>query len=171
MFCIRHCEGNQPIAQIIMKLYHGTVHEFSMPDPLKGRPATDFGAGFYLTESERMADDWLKGEPGKHINTYELTLSRISSCNLHIRRYETADIDWAKFVYNNRRKRLKSNRYDIVIGPLADNALNKWFDMIENSLISWEELPMKINFGKYNSLQYCFKSPNSVKLLEYASRK
>ena len=40
-----------------MRLYHGTVHEFSMPDPTKGREATDFGVGFYTTESERMADD------------------------------------------------------------------------------------------------------------------
>ena len=78
-----------------MRLYHGTVHEFVVPDPGKGREATDFGAGFYTTDSESMADDWLKGEPGKHINVYDLTLSQIESCNLHIRRYETADISWA----------------------------------------------------------------------------
>ena len=43
-----------------MRLYHGTVHEFDAPDPGMGREATDFGVGFYATDSERMADDWLK---------------------------------------------------------------------------------------------------------------
>lgn len=110
-----------------MRLFHGTINEFVIPDPSKGRIGTDFGAGFYLTDNERMAEDWLRGEDNKHVNIYELTLSKISSCNLHIRRYETASIEWAKFVYNNRRGRKSSNRYDIIIGPLADNSLNMWF--------------------------------------------
>jgi len=37
-----------------MRLYHGTVHEFDAPDPGMGREATDFGVGFYATDSERM---------------------------------------------------------------------------------------------------------------------
>lgn len=154
-----------------MKLYHGTVNEFDVPDPAKGRERTDFGVGFYTTDSERMADDWLKGEKGKHINVYELTLSKIESCNLHIRRYESASVEWAKFVYNNRKNKLRSNHFDIIIGPLADNALNKWFGMIENAELTWEELAEKIQYHRYNSLQYCFKSQKSVKLLEYAFRK
>jgi hypothetical protein len=154
-----------------MKLYHGTIYDFTVPDLSKGRRSTDFGIGFYLTDSERMADDWLKGEPGKRVNVYELTLGKVQSCNLHIRRYETASVEWAKFVYNNRKNRLKSNQFDIIIGPLADNALNKWFDMIDNSLISWEELADKISYRRYNSLQFCFKSQKSIMLLEYANSK
>ena len=118
-----------------------------------------------------MAEDWLRGEDNKHVNIYELTLSKISSCNLHIRRYETASIEWAKFVYNNRRGRKSSNRYDIIIGPLADNSLNMWFSKIDNGLITWEELAKKIELRKYKSLQFCFKTSKSVNLLEYAYRK
>ena len=154
-----------------MRLYHGTVHEFSQPDPTKGREATDFGVGFYTTDSERMADDWLKDEHGKRIYIYELTLSQIESCNLHIRRYASADVSWAKFVYNNRKRKLKDTKFDISIGPLADNSLNKWFDMIDRGQITWDELAEKIRYRRYNSLQFCFKSPKSIKLLEYASRK
>jgi len=50
-----------------MKLFHGTIHEFTIPDPSRGRVGTDFGAGFYLTDSERMAEDWLNGEENKHV--------------------------------------------------------------------------------------------------------
>lgn len=154
-----------------MRLFHGTINEFVIPDPSKGRIGTDFGAGFYLTDNERMAEDWLRGEDNKHVNIYELTLSKISSCNLHIRRYETASKEWAKFVYNNRRGRKSSNRYDIIIGPLADNSLNMWFSKIDNGLITWEELAKKIELRKYKSLQFCFKTSKSVNLLEYAYRK
>mgnify|MGYP002857768141 CR=1 FL=1 len=38
-----------------MKLYHGTDQFFSRPDLKKARENTDFGKGFYLTESERAA--------------------------------------------------------------------------------------------------------------------
>lgn len=154
-----------------MRLYHGTVHTFDVPDPAKGREATDFGVGFYTTDSERMADDWLKDEPGKHINTYELTLSKIESCDLHICRFEKADVNWAKFVYNNRKRKYKNTKFDIIIGPLADNSLNKLFYEIDNGHITWEQLAEKIFYRRYNSLQFCFKSPKSIKLLEDASRK
>ena len=39
-----------------MRLYHGTVHKFDAPDPGMGREATDFGVGFYATDSEGMAE-------------------------------------------------------------------------------------------------------------------
>lgn len=154
-----------------MILYHGTTHDFQIPDLSKGRTGTDFGAGFYLTDNERMADDWLQGEENKHINVYELTLAQIPSCHLHIRRYESPSVEWAKFVYNCRRNRKISSHYDIIIGPLADNALNKWFAMIEDHLLSWDDLADQIAYKKYNSLQFCFKTSKSIKLLEYASRK
>ena len=154
-----------------MRLYHGTIYDFKVPDPARGREATDFGAGFYTTDSERMAADWRKGEPGKHINVYELTLGEIESCNLRILRYKEADVRWAKFVYNNRKRKPNKAKFDIIIGPLADNSLNKWFDKIDNGQITWEELAAKINYQHYNSLQYCFKSSESIKLLEYANRR
>lgn len=154
-----------------MKLYHGTVHDFRKPDLSKGRANTDFGVGFYLTESERMADDWRKGKANKHVNVYELTLKHAETCHLHIKRYEHADIDWVKFVYNNRSGKIQSNKFDIIIGPLADNGLNKWFALIDAKQATWEEIAPKIEYSKYNSLQFCFKTEKSIKLLEYAQNK
>lgn len=154
-----------------MKLYHGTVHDFAVPDPDKGREGTDFGPGFYLTESEAMAHDWHRGEPNKHVNVYDVSLNKVGTCELKIRRYPIADINWAKFVYNNRRGNDRSPLYDIIIGPLADNGLNKWFDKIDNKEITWDVLAQEIIFDKYDSLQFCFKTQVSVNLLDYETRK
>ena len=154
-----------------MLLYHGTVHNFTDPDLSRGRDATDFGKGFYVTDSLKMAKDWRKGYSGKRINVYDLTLSQIDSCKLHIRRYKAADINWAKFVYNNRRGKSKNMKFDIIIGPLADNSYNKWFDKIDRGEISWDQLANKINYTRFKSIQYCFKTPNSIKLLKYVQSK
>lgn len=154
-----------------MRLYHGTIYDFEVPDPTLGHEGTDFGVGFYVTESERMADDWYKGELNKHINIYDVTLKKINTCELKIRRYSVADVDWAKFVYRNRRKKAPQTQFDIIIGPLADNGLNKWFDKIDNNEITWEDLAQSIIFDKYKSLQYCFKTAKSINLLEYENRK
>ena len=52
-----------------MRLYHGTIHEFDVPNPAVGREA-------------------------------------------------------------------KNTKFDIIICPLADNSLNKWFDQIDNGQIT-----------------------------------
>lgn len=154
-----------------MKLYHGTIHDFDVPNPGVGHEGTDFGIGFYVTESEKMADDWYAGEPNKHVYVYDVTLKNLDSGTLNILRFQVADVEWARFVYNNRRLKAKPASYDLIIGPLADNGLNKWFDRIDRKEISWEELAREISFTRYKSLQYCFKTQDSVKLLEYETRK
>ena len=89
-----------------MKLYHGTMSDFVVPDLSKGRENTDFGIGFYLTDKELMAKNWKKGHPNNHVNVYELTLANIETGKLLIKRFENANIEWAKFVYNNRKGKM-----------------------------------------------------------------
>lgn len=87
------------------------------------------------------------------------------------KKYEEANIEWAKFVYNNRRNKIKSNKYDLIIGPVADNGLETYFKEIEAKRITWEDLPQRIKFCKFKALQYCFMKPNAINLLNYVSRK
>ena len=92
-----------------------------MPDLSKGRNNTDFGAGFYLTDKESMARNWKKGCPNNHVIVYDLTLANVETGKLHIRSFEKADIEWAKFVYNNRKGKNKKSRCDLAIGPFKEN--------------------------------------------------
>lgn len=150
-----------------MKLYHGTTSTFEIPDLHFARGNTDFGPGFYLTNKERMADDWKKGMPNKHINIYDLTLSQIETCHLRIKRFEGAGVEWAKFVYNNRRNKVKKSKYSIIIGPVADNGLEKWFRKIDAKEMTWDEVALRIEFNRYKSMQFCFMNEDSLKLLKY----
>lgn len=154
-----------------MKLFHGTDKTFTVPDLNVARANTDFGKGFYLTENERAAQDWVRGREVQNVNTYELTLEEIPTCKIRIKRYE-ADEQWAKFVYNNRKGEIKKgDSSDIVIGPIADNGLNKLFDKIDRKEASFEEIAPKLKLIKFKALQFCFKTEAAIKLLEYAKGK
>ena len=70
---------------------------------------------------------------------------------MRIKRFNKADKEWAKFIYNNRRGKCKSNRYDLVIGPIADNGIEVLFQELEHGNKTneeWENLAKKIIFKK-----------------------
>lgn len=118
-----------------------------------------------------MAEDWKKGRVNNHVNVYELSLKKLSTCKIHIKRFERANEEWAKFVYNNRKNKIRSCKYDIVIGPFADNGIEDLFRKLEDGEIDWNVLSQKLEFRRFDAIQYCFMKPNAIKLLEYATRK
>ncbi|CDA15009.1 hypothetical protein I230019B6_30120 [Firmicutes bacterium i23-0019-B6] len=81
--------------------------------------------------------------------------------------------EWAKFVMNNRSRAFmdvqdvlcnKDNKYDIVIGPVADDNMALLFRQYENEIIDFETL-LKGMIYKKTSSQYSFHTEKSVKLL------
>ena len=81
--------------------------------------------------------------------------------------------EWARFVMNNRSRAFtdmknvlcnKDNKYDIVIGPVADDNMALLFRQYENEIIDFETL-VKGMIYKETSSQYSFHTEKSVKLL------
>ena len=81
--------------------------------------------------------------------------------------------EWAKFVMNNRNRTFtnvkdtlcnKDNKYDIVIGPVADDNMALLFRQYENEIIDFETL-LKGMIYKKTSSQYSFHTEKSIKLL------
>ena len=157
-----------------MKLYHGTDAFFERPDLAKCRPFKDFGRGFYLTPdlsvAKRMAErcversDWQGAS--KYVYVYEFDDSDISS--LRIKRFSAAvDEEFAKFVMANRQLRTREpehnrdNRYDIVIGPIADDKMGVLFRRFEDGEVSLEYLIDELKFKKL-SMQYSFHTTKAL---------
>ena len=157
-----------------MKLYHGTDAFFERPDLSKCRPFKDFGRGFYLTPdlsvAKRMAErcversDWQGAS--KYVYVYEFDDSDISS--LRIKRFSAAvDEEFAKFVMANRQLRTREpehnrdNRYDIVIGPIADDKMGVLFRRFEDGEVSLEYLIDELKFKKL-SMQYSFHTTKAL---------
>ena len=165
-----------------MRLYHGSNIAIDNINLAMCRPYKDYGQGFYLTDIEKQAEKMairvarIYGEK-PIVNIYEIDddfkdfkdLKDLKIKNFGIQTTE----EWARFVMNNRSRVFtdiknvlcnKDNKYDIVIGPVADDNMALLFRQYENEIIDFETL-VKGMIYKETSSQYSFHTEKSVKLL------
>lgn len=121
-----------------MILYHGSnvvVKEIKLEIC---KPFRDFGKGFYLTDIRSQAEEW------------------------------------ALFVMNNRDRYFsdlknplcnQDNKYDIVHGPVANDAMAVLFQQYEQEFIDLEMLKKRMTY-KELSMQYSFHTEKAVALLK-----
>lgn len=161
-----------------MILYHGSNLDIQKIELLKCRPNKDFGQGFYLTtikeQAIRMAQRVSRMFGGNAVlNVYEFDDSILERNELNIRKFDSPSIEWAKFVITNRNaSRIKNpqednnidNRFDIVIGPIADDDLALLFRQFTDGAISVEILVEEMKFKKLTN-QYSFHTENAIKYL------
>lgn len=163
----------------IMKLYHGSNIQIDHINLAMCRPYKDFGTGFYLTDikeqAEKMAVRVSKIYGGKPaVNVYEINDNFRENRNLQIKDFggHTTE-EWARFVMNNRSRSFsdsshllcnKDNKYDIVIGPVADDDMALLFRQYENEIIDFETLLRGMIYKKTSS-QYSFHTESSIQLL------
>lgn len=155
-----------------MNLYHGTDGVFRSPEISKCNRYTDFGRGFYLTHELQRAKEWGKNHnPLKYrINVYEVDDDYVDlalRAGLRVKIFPTANAEWALFVYNNRYNIDFSHDYDIVLGPVADNALQVRFAEMQRYNLTFEQIATKINYKIFRKPQICFCSQRSLDLLKY----
>ena len=162
-----------------MRLYHGSNIAIDNINLAMCRPYKDFGQGFYLTDIEEQAEKMairvarIYGEK-PIVNIYEIEDNFKDLKNLKIKDFgiQTTE-EWARFVMNNRSRVFtdiknvlcnKDNKYDIVIGPVADDNMALLFRQYENEIIDFETL-VKGMIYKETFSQYSFHTEKSVKLL------
>lgn len=122
-----------------MLIYHGSNLEVREPRILVANRALDFGAGFYTTSSEAQATRWAelqtlrrrRGVPT--VTVYELDESQTGG--LSILRFSGADGEWLDFVAQNRKGSYRGQRFDMVVGPVAnDNTMPVINDYMAGSI-------------------------------------
>ena len=162
-----------------MRLYHGSNIVIDSINLAMCRPYKDFGKGFYLTDikeqAEKMAVRVSKIYGGSPVvNIFEIQDDFRKTDGIKVKDFglETTE-EWAKFVMNNRNRTFtnvkddlcnKDNKYDIVIGPVADDNMALLFRQYENEIIDFETL-LKGMIYKKTSSQYSFHTEKSIKLL------
>lgn len=108
-----------------MFLYHGSNMVVSNPQILVSDRRLDFGEGFYLTSSLEQAERWAQltterrgvGQPT--LNVYTFDESALSTLN--VLRFAKANKKWLDYVVANRENRLGVQKWDLVIGPVAND--------------------------------------------------
>ena len=83
---------------------------------------------------------------------------------LNVKRFDTLSEEWLEFIKENRSKGGLQHKYDVVIGPVADDNMALLFRQYENEIIDFETL-LKGMVYKKTSSQYSFHTEKSIKLL------
>lgn len=123
-----------------MKLYHGSTVIVKHTSVQKGRKATDFGKGFYTTTNLEQAQKWALLKKNREqsekavVSVYEVP-DNIFDREFSVLRFTGATKEWLEFVVNNRRGK-DVEKYDLVMGPVANDQLYATIRLYEQGVIT-----------------------------------
>jgi hypothetical protein len=108
-----------------MIVYHGSTVRIDVPEIRVPNRPLDFGVGFYTTSDFDQAKTWAlkkrryeKSVVAK-VNIYELDDAKVST--LKTREFAVPNKEWLDFVSENRLETYAGERFDLVIGPVAND--------------------------------------------------
>ncbi len=107
-----------------MRIYHGSNQIVYKPLFLESKHSTDFGRGFYTTESMKQAENWAikiknrRESEHAYVSEYEYNEAN----DLVTIAFEGPTEEWLDFVTYNRLEN-KGHEYDVIIGPVADDSV------------------------------------------------
>jgi hypothetical protein len=168
-----------------MILYHGSNVVIEKIDLTKCKPYKDFGAGFYTTPlkeqalamARRTVKIYREGKP--YLSEFSCDDSIFGSSTekvtpLNIKRFDKPDNEWARFVINNRNQKfsdIQSSdcnadcKYDIVLGPVANDDITALIDVYLSGILSDDALTRELTYRDL-SFQVSFHTEKSVAYLQ-----
>jgi len=158
-----------------MVLFHGTNVSFDGIDLSRGVPGKDFGRGFYLTDSLECAERTARQRVDRLggvavVRRYELSDGALAALN--VKRFPVPAREWALFVRANRRSYVEAadhnrdNRYDVVVGPIANDKLSLQFRLFDKGLVSLDAFVDGLKFSQLY-MQYSFHTERAVACLKF----
>ncbi|MDR3288035.1 MAG: DUF3990 domain-containing protein [Peptococcaceae bacterium] len=175
----------------VITLYHGTTHDITKIDVLRGKPFKDFGQGFYTTwnresavnmalrnrdiELRRLARRGIIREVTAYLYTFEFDESKLAGLN--VKKFDRADKEWVLFATDNRSHNPHNHSSDIVIGPTANDQTNPTIQTYLNegygTVGSDRAIEILIEFLEPHNLpyQYFFGTDRAANLLVLKGRR
>ncbi|GHU43353.1 hypothetical protein FACS1894190_13750 [Spirochaetia bacterium] len=154
-----------------MKLYHGSNIEVRNPKIIVSARMLDFGAGFYATSGFEQAKHWAnlqtkRRRTGKPIvSVYELDIELLQK-QLKVMRFESANKEWLHFLAENRKGVYTGEKYDIVIGAVAnDNTMTVISDYMTGTID--EETALLLLLSQKLKDQYAFLTWKGLSALKF----
>ncbi len=161
-----------------MILYHGSNVPIDTINLSKCQPYKDFGRGFYLTTIEEQAITMARrisriygNRP--NVTIFEFDKSCLNSKNILTKIFSEPSEEWAVFVLNNRDRSFKNkahincnhdNKYDIVIGSIANDDIALLFRTFSAGLIDVKTLVKEMKYKKLTD-QYSFHTEKALSFL------
>jgi len=155
-----------------MLLYHGSNLIVDKPQLLPQTCGLDFGPGFYLTTSEEQAKRFSeivfnrKKNGLAIVNVFNFDIEEAVEKKLATLKFDNADIEWLRFVTENRLKTYKGTEYDIVKGPVANDTVMPTIQLFLNGFLSEEAAIITLKASKLAD-QICIKTEKALSLLDF----
>lgn len=156
-----------------MKVFHGSYLEVRTIDLSYGRPNKDFGRGFYVTKIKKLAHEWADRKGADNhtkgvVSEFLFDEYIWEDTELKLLRFENYSENWLDFVVKNRRNRSRkqAHDYDIVEGPIADDAVTVRVNDYIRGDISKGDFLEELKF-RMTTHQICFCTTASLQALEY----
>lgn len=153
-----------------MILYHGSNIVIGQIDLTKSKPNKDFGQGFYLSDTEKQAQEMaefkamqLGGDP--IVSRFEFDNTIMSDSSLNVLRFEDYSEEWADFVLKNRDG-VTTEKYDIIYGPIANDKVGLQIRKLKDGSIDKKEFLNRLKYMKGITFQYFFGSERAINHLK-----
>lgn len=155
-------------------LYHGTIASAAENiitngiDLQKSRNYLDFGKGFYLTENKGTATKWanrlaLFNDESPIVLKFTANFNNLSWHTFKL------NGEWQEEIWQQRVMGNDHFEYDVLIGPIADNAINDFSKAARAGKINKSIFIQNIA-PNMASKQYVFKTLNGINQLEFRGK-
>ncbi len=108
------------------------------------------------------------------VNVFELDENIFKDSDIRIKKFKSMPSEeWAQFILNNRNRKFKyidnlecniDNKYDVVIGPVADDDIVALLWQVNDSLSTVSEIVNKLKFKELTD-QYSFHTERALRYL------
>ena len=154
-----------------MTLYHASNVEVKMPMLVESNRMLDFGPGFYTTTNREQAVRFAKSVVAKRggtpmINTYEFDETAFSECL--VKRFDSPSEDWLDFVAANRSGQYFGVRYDLIMGPVANDDVYTNIGLYMRGFISKEATISGLMVKRLYD-QLVFATPRTFRYLKHVN--
>ncbi len=157
-----------------MILYHGSNVVVKQPKIIEQNRFLDFGYGFYTTTNIYQAENFAQkvvirrgGEP--IVNVYEFDENAITN-TLKIKRFSAPDEEWLDFVSAHRNGTYNGEKYDLIIGAVANDDVYRTLQVYSTGLLSKEQALEALKIKKLFN-QYVFATEKAIALLKFQESK
>lgn len=142
-----------------------------MPMLVESNRMLDFGPGFYTTTNREQAVRFAKSVVARRggtpmINTYEFDEAAFSECL--VRRFDSPSEDWLDFVAANRSGQYFGVRYDLIMGPVANDDVYTTIGLYMRGFISKEATISGLMVKRLYD-QLVFATPRTFRYLRHVN--
>lgn len=156
-----------------MILYHGSNTIVEKPKLVEQNRFLDFGYGFYTTTNKDQAENFSKkvivrrgGKP--IVNIYEFDDN--SHADLIVKRFSAPDEEWLDFVSEHRNGSYNGEKYDVIIGAVANDDVYRTLQVYSSGLLTKEQALEALKVKKLFN-QYVFATEKALDFLKFVEAK